>query len=95
MRLAESDGKALLRRHGVALPRSVLLSADEAPPADAAQRLAELKMLKMLQAEVYDTTKALEDARRRMGELSAEEKAELDAISQQVDAAIRILASLR
>ncbi len=31
------DGKALLRRHGVALPRGVLLRAGEAPPAEAAQ----------------------------------------------------------
>lgn len=37
MRLAESDGKALLRRHGVTLPRSVLLPPGEAPPACAAQ----------------------------------------------------------
>ncbi|MCC6777367.1 MAG: hypothetical protein IT537_12165 [Hyphomicrobiales bacterium] len=37
MRLAESDGKALLRRHGVTLPRSVLLAPGEAPPAYAAQ----------------------------------------------------------
>ena len=34
MRLAEYDGKALLRRHGLAVPRSVLLRAGEAPPGD-------------------------------------------------------------
>lgn len=32
MRLAEVDGKALLRRHGLAGPRGVLLSAGEDPP---------------------------------------------------------------
>jgi succinyl-CoA synthetase beta subunit len=37
MRLAETDGKALLRRHGVAVPRSVLLRGDESAPAEAAQ----------------------------------------------------------
>jgi succinyl-CoA synthetase beta subunit len=36
MRLAESDGKSLLRRHGVAVPRGVLLRGGEAPPAEAA-----------------------------------------------------------
>jgi succinyl-CoA synthetase beta subunit len=37
MRLAETDGKALLRRHGLTVPRGVLLGAGDAPPADAAQ----------------------------------------------------------
>ena len=32
MRLAEVDGKALLRRHGIAVPRSVLLQSGENPP---------------------------------------------------------------
>jgi succinyl-CoA synthetase beta subunit len=32
MRLAEVDGKALLRRHGLAVPRGVLLSGSEEPP---------------------------------------------------------------
>jgi succinyl-CoA synthetase beta subunit len=36
MRLAEHDGKALLRRHGLAVPRSVLLHAGEQPPEEAA-----------------------------------------------------------
>ena len=36
MRLAEADGKALLRRHGIAVPRGVLLGAGENPPDDAA-----------------------------------------------------------
>ncbi|HZN29910.1 MAG TPA: ATP-grasp domain-containing protein [Xanthobacteraceae bacterium] len=35
MRLAEIDGKALLRRHGLAVPRGVLLDGE--PPAEAAQ----------------------------------------------------------
>jgi succinyl-CoA synthetase beta subunit len=37
MRLAEIDGKALLRRHGLAVPCGVLLRAGEAAPAEAAQ----------------------------------------------------------
>src|SRR5262245_1991942 len=36
MRLAEIDGKALLRRHGIAVPRSALLGG-AAMPAEAAQ----------------------------------------------------------
>jgi succinyl-CoA synthetase beta subunit len=32
MRLAEYDGKALLRRHGLAVPRGVLVHAGESPP---------------------------------------------------------------
>jgi len=34
MRLAETDGKALLRRHGLAVPRGVLLAAGTAPSAE-------------------------------------------------------------
>jgi len=34
MRLAEFDGKALLRRHGLAGPRGVLLGAGEDPPVE-------------------------------------------------------------
>ncbi len=36
MRLAEVDGKALLRRHGIAVPHGVLLQAGENPPNDIA-----------------------------------------------------------
>jgi succinyl-CoA synthetase beta subunit len=36
MRLAECDGKALLRRHGIAVPRSVLLQAGQGLPDEAA-----------------------------------------------------------
>jgi len=37
MRLAEYDGKALLRRHGIAVPRGVLLAAGDEPPQPAAE----------------------------------------------------------
>jgi succinyl-CoA synthetase beta subunit len=37
MRLAECDGKALLRRHGLAIPRGVLLDTADRAPADASQ----------------------------------------------------------
>jgi succinyl-CoA synthetase beta subunit len=36
MRLTEYDGKALLRRHGLAVPRGILLRAGEQPPEEAA-----------------------------------------------------------
>src|SRR5271170_3937381 len=36
MRLAEYDGKALLRRHGLAVPPGVLVHASEEPPKEAA-----------------------------------------------------------
>jgi succinyl-CoA synthetase beta subunit len=36
MRLAEADGKGLLRRHGITVPRGVLLQAGENPPNDTA-----------------------------------------------------------
>jgi succinyl-CoA synthetase beta subunit len=36
MRLAEHNGKALLRRHGLAVPHSVLVQAGEQPPKEAA-----------------------------------------------------------
>jgi len=36
MRLAECDGKALLRRHGLAVPRGMLLGGGENPPSGAA-----------------------------------------------------------
>jgi succinyl-CoA synthetase beta subunit len=36
MRLTEYDGKALLRRHGLAVPRGVLLHTGEQPPEQAA-----------------------------------------------------------
>jgi succinyl-CoA synthetase beta subunit len=35
MRLAEIDGKALLRRYGIAVPRGVLLEAGDSAPAEA------------------------------------------------------------
>ncbi|MGH6674545.1 MAG: ATP-grasp domain-containing protein [Xanthobacteraceae bacterium] len=38
MRLAEHDGKVLLRRHGIAVPHGVLLRAGEDPPGDTAGR---------------------------------------------------------
>jgi len=34
MRLAEVDGKALLRRHGLAAPRGILLGAGDDPPEE-------------------------------------------------------------
>ncbi|HEX3505075.1 MAG TPA: ATP-grasp domain-containing protein, partial [Xanthobacteraceae bacterium] len=36
MRLAEVEGKALLRRHGIAVPKSVLIAPGEDVPENAA-----------------------------------------------------------
>jgi len=43
------------------------------PPADAVQRLAELKLLKLMQLEINRRTRELEEVRRRKGRLSEEQ----------------------
>jgi succinyl-CoA synthetase beta subunit len=64
MRLAEIDGKALLRRHGLAVPRAVLLRAgDEAPP-EAAQWPGHL-----VKAQVLDGGRGKRGLVRRLGGL--------------------------
>ncbi len=49
MRLAEVDGKAVLRRHGLAVPRGVLLRPGETSPEEAAQWPAFLLKAQMLE----------------------------------------------
>jgi succinyl-CoA synthetase beta subunit len=49
MRLAEFDGKALLRRHGLAVPRGVLLQTGDRPPDEAAQWAGHLLKAQVLQ----------------------------------------------
>ncbi len=66
MRLAESDGKALLRRHGLAVPRGVLLRAGEPAPADAAEWAGH-----MLKAQVLDGGRGKRGLVRRLADLSA------------------------
>ncbi len=64
-------------------------ASPEGEPAESAaqpkelQRLAELKMLKLLQVEVYDSTKGLEERLRRQGNLTAEERLELEQLSAE------------
>jgi succinyl-CoA synthetase beta subunit len=65
MRLAEIDGKALLRRHGLAVPRSALLRADEAAPADAAQWPGHL-----VKAQVLEGGRGKRGLVRRLGDLA-------------------------
>jgi succinyl-CoA synthetase beta subunit len=64
MRLAEIDGKALLRRHGIAVPRSVLLAAGESAPADVAEWPGH-----MLKAQVLEGGRGKRGLVRRLGDL--------------------------
>jgi succinyl-CoA synthetase beta subunit len=72
MRLAEYDGKALLRRHGLALPRGVLLHAGEPPPRDVADWPGYLLKAQLLEGgrgkrglvRRFDTLTGLSEARR-------------------------------
>jgi succinyl-CoA synthetase beta subunit len=65
MRLAEVDGKALLRRHGLAVPRSVLLGAGENPPGDTAQWPGFL-----LKAQLLEGSRGKRGLVRRFGQAS-------------------------
>ena len=49
MRLAEFDGKALLRRHGVAVPRSILLRSGDPVPAEVTQWTGHLLKAQVLE----------------------------------------------
>ena len=65
MRLAEIDGKALLRRHGLAVPRGVLLRAGEEAPADATQWPGHL-----VKAQVLEGGRGKRGLVRRLGDLA-------------------------
>ncbi len=65
MRLAEVDGKALLRRHGIAVPRSVLLGAGEGPPNEAASWPGFL-----LKAQLLDGGRGKRGLVRRFGDVA-------------------------
>src|ERR1700716_3232668 len=54
MRLAETDGKALLRRHGLAVPRSVLLGSDDSAAGDEAPAEATQWAGYVLKAQVLE-----------------------------------------
>jgi succinyl-CoA synthetase beta subunit len=72
MRLAEYDGKALLRRHGVAVPRGVLVHAGENPPDAVADWPGFVLKAQLLEGgrgkrglvRVFDTLDGFRDARR-------------------------------
>jgi succinyl-CoA synthetase beta subunit len=72
MRLAEYDGKALLRRHGVAVPRGVLVHAGESPPEAAAGWPGFVLKAQLLEGgrgkrglvRAFDTLDGFRDARR-------------------------------
>ena len=66
MRLAEIDGKVLLRRHGVAVPRGVLLRSGDPVPADAAQWPGHV-----LKAQVLEGGRGKRGLVRRLAELAS------------------------
>jgi len=78
MRLAEIDGKALLRRHGLAVPRGVLLRAGESAPADAAQWPGHV-----LKAQVLEGGRGKRGLVQRLASLSV-----LDDVRERMDAAL-------
>ena len=66
MRLAEIDAKAVLRRHGLAIPRGVLLRAGEEAPADAAQWAG-----RVLKAQVLEGGRGKRGLVRRLADFGA------------------------
>jgi len=72
MRLAEYDGKALLRRHGIAVPRGVLVHAGESPPEAVADWPGFVLKAQLLEGgrgkrglvRVFDKLDGFRDARR-------------------------------
>ena len=72
MRLAEYDGKVLLRRHGVPVPRGVLVHAGESPPDAVADWPGFVLKAQLLEGgrgkrglvRVFDTLDGFRDARR-------------------------------
>src|SRR5437016_3696553 len=78
MRLAEIDGKALLRRHGLAVPRGVLLSAGEGTPAEVMSWPGH-----MLKAQVLEGGRGKRGLVHRLSNL-----AELASTRQQIATAL-------
>ena len=83
MRLAEIDGKALLRRHGLAVPRGVLLRAGEEAPGDATQWPGHL-----VKAQVLEGGRGKRGLVRRLGDLAelAETRRRIAAALNDADA---------
>jgi succinyl-CoA synthetase beta subunit len=76
MRLAEIDGKALLRRHGLAVPRGVLIGAGAGAPAEAAQWPGHV-----LKAQLLEGGRGKRGLVRRLADLAelAQERARIAA----------------
>jgi succinyl-CoA synthetase beta subunit len=95
MRLAEYDGKALLRRHGIAVPRGVLVHAGESPPDAVADWPGFVLKAQLLEGgrgkrglvRVFDKLDGFRDARRLI--LPALEDANIP-IAHEIFIAVRI-----
>ena len=70
MRLAETDGKALLRRHGLAVPRSVLLGSDDSAAGDEAPAEATQWAGYVLKAQVLEGGRGKRGLVRRLAGLA-------------------------
>jgi succinyl-CoA synthetase beta subunit len=90
MRLAETDGKALLRRHGLAVPRGVLLGAADAAPAEAAQWGGQVLGGYVLKAQVLEGGRGKRGLVRRLGALTelGETRDRIAAALAEPDAAL-------
>jgi succinyl-CoA synthetase beta subunit len=102
MRLAEYDGKVLLRRHGVAVPRGVLVHAGESPPDSIADWPGFVLKAQLLEGgrgkrglvRVFDTLDGFRDARRLI--LPALEDANIPLLLEEaVPIAREILVAVR
>ncbi|MBI1904388.1 MAG: hypothetical protein HYS13_25105 [Planctomycetia bacterium] len=68
--------------------------AGQGMPADGVTMLAELKMLRLMQEDVYTRTQQLEDAVKRGGEITDQQKQELDELTQQQGELAKLLMDL-
>jgi succinyl-CoA synthetase beta subunit len=83
MRLAETDGKALLRRHGLAVPRAVLLGSDDSAAGDEAPADATQWAGYVLKAQVLEGGRGKRGLVRRLAGL-----AELADTRRRISAAL-------
>ena len=85
MRLAETDGKALLRRHGLAVPRAVLLGSDDSAAGDEAPADATQWAGYVLKAQVLEGGRGKRGLVRRLAGL-----AELADSRRRISAALDV-----
>ena len=85
MRLAETDGKALLRRHGLAVPRAVLLGSDNSAAGDEAPADATQWAGYVLKAQVLEGGRGKRGLVRRLAGL-----AELADSRRRISAALDV-----